>query len=85
MGFGDKEILTDALQSEKFLTSGYNTSSIESATPAIRSEFVNILTDEHQIQNEIFTEMQNRGWYPVEAAEQVKINQAKQKYSAQNM
>ena len=81
-GFGDKDMLTDVLSSQKFVTDGYNTSANESATPAIRSDFVNILTEEHQIQNEVFTEMQNRGWYPVEAADQNKINQARQKYQS---
>lgn len=80
--FGDKEILTDVLSSQKFVTDGYNTFANECATPALRADFMNILNEEHQIQNEIFTEMQTRGWYPVEAADQNKINQARQKYTS---
>jgi len=79
--FGDKEMLTDVLASQKFITDGYNTSANESMTPKLRCDFVNILNEEHQIQSEVFTEMHNRGWYPVEAADQNKINQARQKYS----
>lgn len=78
--FGDKDILTDALSSQKFVTGGYNTSVNECATPALRNDFLNILNEEHQMQSEIFTEMQTRGWYPTEAADQNKINQVKQKY-----
>jgi hypothetical protein len=43
---------------------------------------MNILQDEHKIQNEVFTEMQSRGFYPVEAAEATKINEAKQKFAS---
>lgn len=80
--FGDKEILTDVLSSQKFVTDGYNSFANECATPAVKADFMNILNEEHQIQGEIFTEMQSRGWYPVEAADQNKINQAKQKYTS---
>jgi len=80
--FGDKEMLTDVLASQKYITDGYNTSANESMTPALRCDFVNILNEEHQIQSEVFTEMHNRGWYPVEAADQNKITQARQKYSS---
>ena len=80
--FSDREILTDILSSQKHTTSGYNTSANESATPSVKTDFMNILTEEHQIQNDVFKEMQKRGWYPVEAADQNKIQQAKQKYQS---
>lgn len=82
MNFSDKDILTDMLSSQKFATDGYNAFANECATPALRCDFVNILTEEHQLQSEIFTEMQSRGWYPTEAADQNKVNQAKQKYTS---
>jgi spore coat protein CotF len=78
--FGDKEMLTDLLASEKLVTANYNTFANECATPAVRADFVNILTDAHQIQSDIFTEMQKRGWYMTEAANQDKVNAAKQKF-----
>lgn len=79
--FGDKEMLTDLLSSQKMITSNYNSFANECATPCVRTDFVNILKEEHQIQSEVFCEMQNRGWYPTTAAEQNKVDQAKQKYS----
>ncbi|MBQ3049533.1 MAG: spore coat protein [Oscillospiraceae bacterium] len=82
--FSEKEMLGDMLSSQKFVTDGYNTFAGECATPIIKTEFINILTEEHQIQNEIFLEMQKRGWYQTEAADQNKISQAKLKFSAQN-
>jgi spore coat protein CotF len=77
----DKEILTDLLTSQKHITENYNTFANECATPAVKTDFMNILNEEHQLQNEVFTEMQKRGWYQTEAAEQTKINQTKQKYA----
>lgn len=78
----EQEMLTDALSSQKFMTENYNIFAGECASPAVKADFMNILNEEHQIQHEVFTEMQKRGWYPVEPADQNKINQAKQKFSA---
>jgi len=80
--FSDKEMLTDILSSQKFATSGYNTFAGECACPAVKTDFMNILNEEHHIQNEVFKEMQKRGWYPTEAADANKITQVKQKYQS---
>lgn len=81
-GLGDKEILTDSLSSQKYITSGYNTYANECATPDLRDEFLNILKDEHQIQAELFTEMTKRGWYQIKPADQNQVSQTKQKYQS---
>lgn len=81
--FGDRERMDDLLSSQKFITETYNTFANECVAPALKSEFINLLTEEHQLQHEIFTEMQKRGWYPTETAEQTKINQAKQKFQGE--
>ena len=41
---------------------------------------MSLLTEEHQIQADVFDEMHKRGWYPTPAAEQQKVQQAKQKF-----
>ena len=79
----EKELWDDVLTSQKFITDSYNNFANECATPTVRNEFMRILTEEHQIQAEVFDEMKKRGWYPTPAAEQQKIQQAKQKF--QNM
>jgi len=78
--FSDKDIMTDLLSSQKFVTDGYNTYANECATPSLRCDMLNLLNEEHQIQSDVFTEMQKRGWYPTEAAEQTKITKVKQTY-----
>ena len=80
--FTDKDILTDALSSQKFITENYNTWANECAAPGLKSTFMNILEEEHNIQHEVFCEMQSKGWYQTPQAEQQKIDQAKQKYTA---
>ena len=59
----DKEMLTDALSSEKFMTDHYNQYANECASPSLMNEFMNLLSEEHQIQHDVFTEMHKRGWY----------------------
>jgi spore coat protein CotF len=82
-GFSDQDILNDMLTSQKFITGGYNTFANECATPKVRTDFVNILSDEHKIQADVFTEMQARGFYPTETADAAKVNEAKQKFASQ--
>jgi spore coat protein CotF len=78
--FGDKEIFTDMLDSQKMITGNYNNSANEAACDSVKTEFMNILADEHKMQHELFLEMQKRGWYKPEQAEQTKITQARQKF-----
>lgn len=80
--FSDKDIMTDLLSSQKFVTDGYNTFANECACPNLLADTMNILQEEHRIQSQVFGDMQKRGWYPTEAAEQQKISQVKQKYQA---
>ncbi len=78
----DKELIGDSVSSQKFISGNYNTFVDECVTPELRSDFMMILNEEHQIGAELFTEMQNRGWYQVQSAEQTKIQQAKQKITS---
>ena len=78
--FNDKEILTDLLCGEKHLSGSYNTSLLESATPAVVSCFTEIGEDVHRIQRGIFNMMHSRGMYPTPSAEEKKVSEAKQTY-----
>ena len=80
--FADKEILGDVLSTQKFITGNYNTYANECSCEALKTEFVDLLNEEHQMQHAAFVEMQKRGWYQTEPADQNKISQAKQKYTA---
>ncbi len=83
--FDDKAMMNDALISQKMLTDDYNTFANECATPSVRNEFLSILSEEHQIQADVFDEMSKRGWYQTPPADQMKIDQAKQKFTNMNL
>lgn len=77
----EKELMTDLLSSEKFLTGVYNTYCCEAATSTVKSALMSLLQDVHRMQEEIFGEMNSRGWYQLEKAEEQKITSEKQKFS----
>lgn len=77
---GDKEFIDDSILSQKHIESSYNTFANECTHQKLRTDFMNILKEEHDIQADLFNEMQSRGWYTVKAADQNAITQAKTKY-----
>lgn len=79
----EKEMMGDILVSQKQITDTYNSFANECSAPTVRDEFLNILNEEHQMQSEIFCEMQKRGWYPTQAADQQQISQVKMKFQNQ--
>ena len=80
--FDEKQMLGDALNSQKFIAGVYNSDAMECATQSVKSCFAGILEDERRMQQEIFDEMNSRGYYPVETAKEDKIMQTKQTYGA---
>lgn len=79
--FQEKEILGDALCSEKNATNLFNTYSNECVHDNLRDTMLNILADEHSLQNDVFNTMHDKGYYPTPEAQQNKINEARQKFS----
>ena len=78
--FGDKDMATDLLNSEKAMTGKYNTALCESATASVRQTLASILNNEHVLQEELFDTINQKGWYPVPKAEDTKLNEAKTKF-----
>ena len=78
--FTDKEMMHDCLDTEKYLIGMYNTALTESATPEVVQTLTDLLSDNHRMQQQLFREMNSRGWYPVTKAEEQKIMQAQQKF-----
>lgn len=77
----DKEIMDDILSSQKMITGTYNTFTNECVNQQLRTDFLNILRDEHNIQQTVFDQMKTRGWYSPASAEQQKISTAYTKFS----
>ena len=78
--FNEKECAMDALYSQKLIASNYNISLLEASTSEVRRCFSGILEEEYKIQEELFSEMSSRGWYPTEKAEEQKISKARQQF-----
>ena len=78
----ERQILQDSLMSQKQITGSYNTFAGECVSEQLRSTMLNILSEEHKIQADIFRDMQMHGWYQVEQADQNKIHQTMTKLQA---
>lgn len=78
----EKDILGDALSTQKHCTDNYNTFSNECVHEDLRNTMLDILAEEHSMQQEVFCSMHERGYYPTPDAQQNKIDEAKQKFSA---
>ena len=56
---------------------------IESSTPAVHNTFTQAFNDTLCIQNEVYTKMAQKGWYPTQQVEQQKVENVKQKFCNQ--
>ena len=80
-GFSDKEILGDGLSTQKATTEKFNTFANECTHDKVRNVMLKILEQEHSIQTDVFNMMHQRGFYQTPAAEEKKIQDAKQKFA----
>ena len=80
--YTDQQILQDSLLTEKHMTDSYNLYAGECVNAQLRTTMLNILNDVHTIQADVFSTMQQNGWYQVDPAEQQKIQKARQKFQA---
>lgn len=79
----DKDLMEDILTVVKSSCDLCLHGTVESSTPNIHSTFNTVLNDTLKMQNEIYTKMSQKGWYPAEQVEQQKIDKVKQSFSAQ--
>ncbi len=78
--YGDQEMMKDLLAAQKSMTQQYNTFANLSATPALKSELLNLLREEHQIEHDIFSEMQKRGWCSQQPADPEQVSQVRSQF-----
>ena len=79
--FTEKDILEDALTSEKTATEHYNLWANECVHSNVRNTILDCLSKEHAIQQDVFNIMHGKGFYPTPAAQMQKVDEAKQKFS----
>ena len=80
----DKSIMENILLTTKGVCDLYMHGAIESSTANVHSQFDKALNESLCMQNEIYTKMAAKGWYPTQKAEQQKIQQVKQKFATQS-
>lgn len=79
----DRCLMESILMTTKGVCDLYMHGAIESGTANVHTAFDRALRDSLAMQDEIYKKMAAKGWYPAEQADQQKINQVKQKFSAQ--
>ena len=80
----DRDIMEKELLTIKGVCDLYMHGAIESTTAEVHSAFKEALNESLNIQNKLYNLMAEKGWYKTDTAEQQKIMQAEQKYSANN-
>lgn len=77
----DRDRLEDMLTTEKHLTDNYNIYAREASHASLHQDIMTILNETHQCQYEMFELMFKKGHYELEAEEQMKLDQAHQKFT----
>lgn len=78
----DRCIMENLLNCSKGVCDLYMHGTIESTTPNVRQAFSEALTSELTMQDEVYKQMSQKGWYHPEQAEQQKVQQIKQQHTA---
>lgn len=79
--FSEKDVLADALTSEKTATEHYNLWANECVHAGVKNAILDCLSKEHAIQQDVFDIMHGKGYYPTPMAQTQKVEEAKQKFS----
>ncbi len=78
----DRVIMDNILTSVKNACDLFMHGAIESSTPNVNTAFKQSLSDCLCLQNEIYSKMADKGWYPTTTAPQQQIDQTKQKFAS---
>ncbi|MBE6622881.1 MAG: spore coat protein [Ruminococcaceae bacterium] len=76
----DKNLMENILHLQKGVCDLYMHGTIESSTGNVHDAFNCALNESLCLQDNVYSQMAQKGWYPMEQVEQQKINTVKQKY-----
>lgn len=76
----EREMMEDALSSQKQISADYNTCAGTCSDEQLRAALLNILTDEHRLAVQISDEMSARGWCQTKQAQQSDVVKTKEKF-----
>ena len=77
----DKEIMENLLLNLKGECDLMMHGAVESSTAGVHSAFTEALNETVAMQNQVYSAMAQKGWYPATSVEPQKIDSLKQKYS----
>ena len=80
----DKELLQLALENAKYTAAAVNTFALEASSDTLRRDYLTVLGDVHNQQQQIFDVMQQKGYYNVKNANPQDIAQVKSQFSGQS-
>jgi spore coat protein CotF len=76
----DREYMEDLLMTSKTLNGLYHTATQEASSEPLRRQFKSNHSDTIEMQHNIFTAMQQNGWYTQQRAEPSQVNQIRSKF-----
>ncbi len=78
----DRNIMENMLLLEKGVCDLFMHGTIESSTENVRSAFSESLNTALDIQDQIYSKMEAKGWYTAEQADSSKLNSLKMKFAS---
>lgn len=76
----DRDYLNDILATEKYLTDSFNVAAREASHDALFQDVMSILTETHQVARNVYQLMFKKGWYKVEQANPLQVDQTAQQF-----
>ncbi len=73
----DRAKMSDALDSQKRIAEEYNRYAGECTSQERKDRLLDILSEEHEMQFEIYSEMKRHGWYQVQQASADDVQQVR--------
>ncbi len=80
----DRNLMENMLMLEKGACDLFMHGTIEASTDNVHRAFSDSLNTSLCLQEQLYSKMQEKGWYPSEQAEQNKLNSVKMKFSARS-
>ncbi len=79
----ERDILQVALNESKYLAASLNTYILEASTAQLRRDYISVLGDVYSQQEQLFSLMQQKGYYNIENANSQQVSKVQSKFSNQ--
>ena len=77
----DRDLMENLLLLEKGVCDLYLHGAIESSSPDVHRAFTSSLSTALELQEQLYSHMEQKGWYPQQYAQKAQIEQVKQKFA----